>query len=149
MKNLFETATLSELERRLSQLTTKSEGQWGHMNVAQMLAHCSEWIEMASGRKLPRRTWVGRIFGRFAKASFLSEKPLPRNIPSDKSLIVDGQRDFAVECQRLAVCMERFTAGGPHECTQHPHPFFGPLTATEWAILAYKHLDHHFRQFGV
>jgi hypothetical protein len=28
------------------------------------------------------------------------------------------------------------------------HPFFGPLTATEWDRLQWKHLDHHLRQFG-
>jgi hypothetical protein len=34
-------------------------------------------------------------------------------------------------------------------CSQYPHPFFGPLKAEQWAILMYKHVDHHLRQFGV
>jgi len=50
---------------------------------------------------------------------------------------------------RLAGLIDRFAAGGPAGCTQHPHSFFGPLTPDEWAILMYKHLDHHLRQFGV
>jgi hypothetical protein len=29
------------------------------------------------------------------------------------------------------------------------HPFFGPMTAEEWGIISYKHLDHHLKQFGV
>jgi Protein of unknown function (DUF1569) len=36
----------------------------------------------------------------------------------------------------------------PPGCTTHPHSFFGRMTADEWAILMYKHLDHHLRQFG-
>jgi hypothetical protein len=28
-------------------------------------------------------------------------------------------------------------------------PLFGPLTGREWGALAYKHADHHLRQFGV
>ena len=70
-------------------------------------------------------------------------------MPTDKSLIVSDERDFASEQQRLALDMDRFTAGGPEKCTKHPHSFFGPMTPEEWAILAYKHLDHHFQQFGV
>jgi transposase InsO family protein len=45
--------------------------------------------------------------------------------------------------------IDRFVAAGPKSCTTHPHSFFGPLTPEEWAILMYKHLDHHLRQFGV
>ena len=48
-----------------------------------------------------------------------------------------------------AVLIDRFAAAGPKGCTTHPHSFFGPLTPDEWAILMYKHLDHHLRQFGV
>jgi uncharacterized protein DUF1569 len=29
------------------------------------------------------------------------------------------------------------------------HPFFGPMTAKQWAVIAHKHIDHHLRQFGV
>jgi hypothetical protein len=45
--------------------------------------------------------------------------------------------------------IDRFVAAGPKGCTTHPHSFFGPLTPQEWAILMYKHVDHHLRQFGV
>lgn len=69
-------------------------------------------------------------------------------LPSDRTLIVDDERDFASERARLAASMERFATGGPEKCTRHPHCFFGPMTPLEWAILAYKHLDHHLRQFG-
>jgi hypothetical protein len=44
--------------------------------------------------------------------------------------------------------IDRFAAAGPQGCTTHPHAFFGSLTPDEWAILMYKHLDHHLRQFG-
>ena len=31
---------------------------------------------------------------------------------------------------------------------ENPHSFFGRLTPEEWAVLMYKHVDHHLRQFG-
>ncbi|WP_262710317.1 hypothetical protein [Mucilaginibacter psychrotolerans] len=38
---------------------------------------------------------------------------------------------------------------GPEAITKKLNPFFGLLTPHEWDRLQYKHLDHHFKQFGV
>jgi hypothetical protein len=150
MKNLFEPAAVTEIRDRMADLRADSERQWGKMNVAQMLAHCSTWMEMALGLKSPPRSLMGRIFGRAAKSAVLNnERPIRRNMPSEKSLIVTNERDFEVERQRLLEWTDRFAAGGPKKCTTHPHCFFGKMTPMEWATLAYKHMDHHLRQFGV
>ena len=148
MKNLFEAATVEEVRGRMAQLRPDSERVWGKMNPAQALAHCSAAIEMAVGAKNPPRIFIGRLLGRFAKKSMIAkEKPMPRNVGTDKSLVVSDERDFGVERQRLSEFIDRFAAGGPGACTRHPHFFFGPLTPVEWAALMYQHLDHHLRQF--
>jgi len=79
----------------------------------------------------------------------VNEKPMPRNLGTDKSLVVSDERNFAVESQRLHELIDRFAAGGTGASTKHPHFFFGPLTPVEWAALMYQHLDHHLRQFRV
>jgi hypothetical protein len=91
---------------------------------------------------------MGRIFGRMVKKSFLGESPIPRNIGTMKNLLVEDDRQFSVEKQRLLDSVNRFSAGGRDKCTRQPHSFFGPMTPDEWARLAYKHLDHHLQQFG-
>jgi hypothetical protein len=150
MKNLYEPAAAAGISDRVAHLTPDSQPQWGKMNVAQMLAHCSAWMEMALGKKTPPRSLIGRIFGRVAKSTILkNEEPVRRNMPTEKSLIVNDARDFEVERQRLLESTDRFAAGGPDKCTKHPHCFFGKMTPIEWAILGYKHMDHHLRQFGV
>jgi hypothetical protein len=148
MKSLFEASSTTEIRNRIEFLRPDSERQWGRMNAAQMLAHCSAWMEMAAGLKSPQRSFVGRIFGKMAKKSVLAEEPIRRNMPSDKSLIMQGERNFAAEQQRLLDWVDRFSTGGPEQCTTHPHCFFGSMSPIEWAILGYKHLDHHLRQFG-
>jgi Protein of unknown function (DUF1569) len=149
MKNLFEAATVDDMKKRIANLTPDSERLWGKMNPAQALAHCSAGMEMALGENCPPRIFIGRILGRLAKKSMIvNEKPLPRNVATDKSLVVSDDRDFTVERQRLGELIDRFTTGGPGLCTKHPHFFFGPLTPAEWAALMYQHLDHHLRQFG-
>jgi hypothetical protein len=78
-----------------------------------------------------------------------NDEPMRRNSPTAKILIVQDERDLETERTRLCGLIDRFASAGPAGCTKHPHAFFGPLTPDEWAILMYKHLDHHLRQFGV
>jgi len=149
MKNLFEAARVEEVKKRIAQLTPDSERQWGKMNPAQALAHCSSAMDMAMGKIRPPRILIGRLLGPLAKKSVIANgTPMRRNSMTDKSVIVSDERDFAVERQRLDELIDRFVAGGPGICTKHPHFFFGPLSPVEWASLMYQHLDHHLRQFG-
>lgn len=148
MKNLFEPSSATEIKNRIERLGPDSPRQWGVMTAAQMLAHCSEWMEIAAGLKNPPRNFIGRIVGKLAKKSVLSESPIRRNMPTDKTTIVQDERSFVAEQRRLIELVDRFSAGGPEQCTTHPHSFFGPMTPLEWAALSYKHLDHHLSQFS-
>ena len=150
MKNLFEPVTAQEVKTRIAKLRPDSPRQWGKMTPAQMLAHCSAAMEMAVGDKTPPRIVIGRLLGSLAKkAMILKEKPMPHNSKTDKTLLVNDERNFAEERQRLSEIIDRFATGGPAACTKHPHFFFGPLTPDEWAALMYQHVDHHLRQFQV
>ena len=138
------------MQERLRQLSSGSQRQWGTMNAAQALAHCSAGLEWAVGDKVPPRMFVGRMLGFIVKPLALrNDEPMRRNSPTSKDLVVHDQRDFEMERVRLSGLIDRFAAAGPKGCTKHPHSFFGRLTPDEWAILRYKHLDHHLRQFGV
>ena len=132
MKNLFEAATVEEVKGRIAQLKPDSERVWGKMNPAQALAHCSAAMEIAMGTKKPPRIFIGRLLGRFAKKSMIAnEKPMPRNVGTDKSLVVSDERDLGLERERLCGLIDRFAAAGPVGCTTHPHSFFGRLTPEE------------------
>ena len=150
MKNLFEAATVEEVKGRMAQLRPDSERLWGKMNPAQALAHCSAGLELAVGDRTPPRVLVGRIMGWIVKPLVLrNDEPMRRNSPTIKDLVVLDERDLGTERERLRGLIERFAASGPAGCTAHPHSLFGRLTPAEWAILMYKHLDHHLRQFRV
>jgi hypothetical protein len=150
MKNLFEPARVEEVKRRMAQLGPDSQRQWGKMNAAQAVAHCSGGLELALGEKTPPRVLVGRILGWMVKPLALrNDEPMRRNSPTVKVLVVQDERDLGTERQRFYGLIDRFAGTGPKGCTTHPHSFFGRLTPEEWATLMYKHLDHHLRQFGV
>lgn len=150
MKNLYEAATVEEVKERIARLNASSERQWGKMNAAQALAHCSGPMEWAVGDSFAPRMFLGRVLGPIVKSKVLKdEKPMARNAPTAKSLVVADERDLEAERKRLCALIDRFAAAGPKGCTTHPHTFFGRLTPEEWSSLMYKHLDHHLRQFGV
>ncbi len=150
MKNLFEAARVEELKQRISQIRPDSARQWGKMSPAQALEHCSRGVEMALGDKKLPRAMIGRILGWMVKPKVMgNDEPLRRNSPTMKELVVQDEGDLGMERTRLCGLIDRFAAAGPAGCTTHPHSFFGRLTSEEWAILMYKHVDHHLRQFGV
>ncbi len=148
MKNLFERETVEEVTRRIDSLQPASQRLWGKMDAAQMMAHCSAALDMASGRVQLPRVFIGRLIGPLFKSVYTSEKPFSQNNPTAKELVTAGERDFLRERELLKQKVRQFHEGGEASCTRHPHPFFGSLTPQQWSRGMYKHLDHHLRQFG-
>ena len=149
MKNLYDAARVDEVKRRMAQLRPDSERQWGSMSAAQAMAHCSRSMEWAVGDRVPKPMLVGGIIGRLIKQKVLGDDaPMRRNSPTAKGLVVKDDCDLDTERARLTGLIDRFAAAGAEGCARHPHSFFGRMTPEEWAILTYKHLDHHLRQFG-
>jgi hypothetical protein len=150
MKHLFDATRVDEVKERLGHLRPASQRQWGKMTASQAVAHCTVGMEMAVGDRVPPRMFLGRIMGRMVKPLVLrNDEPMRRNTPTVPGMVVDDDRDLEAERQKLSRLIDRFAAAGPAGCTTRPHSFFGHLAPEEWAILMYKHLDHHLRQFGV
>lgn len=153
MKDLFDPILVEDTKKRILQLRLESEPQWGSMAVAQTLAHCTSGIEMAMGViQAKRASFPANLIGPLIKPLvFRDDKPMRRNSPSSPELFsADAAKcDFMSERSRLIAAIESFASQGPMGCSRYPHPFFGRLNRQQWAILMYKHLDHHLRQFGV
>jgi hypothetical protein len=150
MKNLFDPAVVNEVKTRLGKLEPQSVRHWGKMTAPQMLAHCSGPMQWAVGEIVPEKgDLLVRLIGRIVKPLVLrNDDPMRKNVPTANSLIVSDQRDLATERDRLSQLIDKFAASGPAGCTKNSHPFFGKMTPDQWAIILYKHLDHHLRQFG-
>lgn len=149
MNNLFNPAAAAGIVARIEKLTPHTQRQWGKMNVNQMLAHCNASLETAMGLNFPERVGlIGRIFGALLKPKIFGEQPFSKNSPTDKSYIITGNPDFETEKAKVIRQINSFSAGGPGRCTTHTHAFFGKLTPDEYALMQWKHFDHHLRQFG-
>lgn len=119
------------------------------MTVYQMLRHCTlweEWIQGTPGRAY-RQSLVGRLFGRMALKSVMKDDaPLRKNVPTTKAFkIRDTDGDVAAEVRRWTALLEAYDH---YSNPDFIHDFFGRMTREEVGRLAYKHTDHHLRQFG-
>ncbi len=92
--------------------------------------------------------FLGRIIGGYMKKKVLSEKRMIKNSPTDPYYIINDRREFEKEKNKSIELVQTFYKNGPSKCTTVPHSFFGNLTPEEWAILHWKHFDHHLRQFN-
>jgi hypothetical protein len=147
MNNLFEPTTAVDIISRLGQLHSKSQPVWGKMSVSQMLAHCQATFDVYFGDKKLKRGLAGLLFGRIAKKQLFSSKPWRQNLPTAPEFIIKDDRNFEGERTRLVDLINRFSTEGP-SIAPNIHPFFGKMSKDEWAMLQYRHLDHHLRQFG-
>lgn len=147
--NLHNNFDFQEILYRIEKLSSDSQPLWGKMNVEQMVAHLNAFLETALDINNPKRMFIGKVIGTFFKARYVSEKQFSKNSKTHKTYKFSDVRDFQKEKIRSIDLLNQFYKGGISKCTTKPHPFFGHLTAEEWAIVQWKHYDHHLRQFGV
>ncbi|SJZ43178.1 Protein of unknown function [Chitinophaga eiseniae] len=149
MKTIFNGPVRAELINRISALNEHSSRQWGKMDVWQMTKHCSQWFEWIIGKHqtVYKQEFLGKIFGKMAlKSNTKDDRPMQKNMPAGKQVV--KQKGGDVEQQK------QVWIGLIKECEHYSNPafihdFFGKMTKEQIGVFAYKHADHHLRQFGV
>jgi hypothetical protein len=146
--SLFDPAARARTLERIGRLRPDANPQWGKLSAPGMLVHCRRPLLVAFGELRLKRGLPGLIFGGYAKRKYvLGGAPFGRNSPTDPAFLERDPGPFEQERVRLVEGIERFAR--PGAITVNVHPFFGPLTVSEWDTLMGKHLDHHLGQFGV
>ncbi|MEO6488441.1 MAG: DUF1569 domain-containing protein [Ferruginibacter sp.] len=147
MKSVVDVFTREELINRINSISVQSKAGWGKMNVFQMLKHCVMCDEMFLGKIKVKRVLIGRLFGKLILKKVLrDDKPFRRNSPTSQFLTSIDENDN-IELQKK----EWTDSIAQYSDFNNPgfiHPFFGKMSKPEVGILAYKHADHHLRQFG-
>lgn len=148
MKSIFDTNVYTELETRINALNENYTAQWGKMNAYQMVKHCSLCEDMMQGRIQIKRVFMGRLFGKLILNKIIKdEKPFGKNSPTGPILITLNQSgDIETQKQEWIAKIKDYENFSNHNFV---HPFFGAMTKEQIGIFAYKHTDHHLRQFGV
>lgn len=149
MKSLHEPATYQECVERINKLTAQTPPLWGKMTVGQMLAHCSEVVEVYNGEKELKPNLFGRLLKGMIRKAVVGEKPYSHNSPTAPQFVVKASKEFEPQRSRLLAGLYKFHNEDQAAGAERVHPLFGKMTPQERGWSMYKHTDHHLRQFGV
>lgn len=150
MKTIFDPATRAELTRRVDTLDENNKAIWGKMNVYQMARHCNIWHEWVLGKNSPvyKQEWLGKVFGKMAlRSNTKDDKPLGKGMPAGKAFTVK-QKEGDLDAEKRTL-MNLIADYEHFSNEQFLHDFFGKMTREQIGVFAYKHSDHHLRQFNV
>jgi len=147
MKNLWKPRDREELLVRLGGLGPGSKARWGSFTATKMLSHVNDALRMSSGtleislKKTPLRFPV-------VKHAAVYFAPWPKGVPTAPELLARGNdAEWEVESAAFPLAVDGF-ANRPKNAALPLHPAFWRLSRHAWGRLAWRHIDHHFRQFG-
>ncbi|MFT3743649.1 MAG: DUF1569 domain-containing protein [Pyrinomonadaceae bacterium] len=150
MKTIRNETDRSSLIERLSKLKGDEKPVWGRMSIEQMMSHLVQACDLPFESSVPDRSTV--MSRTFVKPLVLYVLPIPKEVKvsAEMDQQADGRPPLGFETDRDLVIagIDRLAnLSVDHKCLAHP--FFGKMSAKEWAVIGYKHTDHHLNQFGV
>lgn len=153
MKSISDEAAVAELVSRLERLTPSSARRWGTLSAAEMLCHLGDANESVLGIRVPPGPPPsGRPRPALKWFMLYAPLPWPRGVRTRPGVNPkqDGTRPGDFEQDRArAVQSLHALATAPAERLSLHHFLAGPMSRSDWHRWAYKHFDHHLRQFGL
>ena len=151
MKSILKESRFLELVRRLDTLEAGATRRWGTLSAHGMVCHLNDaFLTMLGDRPSDRQSTLSeRTLLRFFALHL--PFPWPKGVKGP-AVVNQGEGgtppvDFDADMESLRSSMARFAASVDPSAMRHP--FFGQISAREWGIWGYRHVDHHLRQFGV
>lgn len=145
---------LKEYITLLTNLPGDATGKWGKMNGQQMVEHVAAFFEVSAGKiKFDLVTPV-EYLPKY-KEFLLSDKEFRENTKAPTSVISEEAQpmqfaNMPEALENLQQSIKAFEAYFKDDKLKTAlHPVFGELNFDEWVLLHYKHVTHHFRQFGL
>lgn len=147
---VFEKSTTFYILDRLENLNQDTSPLWGKMTAPQMLAHLNVSYDVAFDKlKVKNNAFMKWLLKTFLKEAVVGEKPYPKNSRTAPYFIQSEPKDFDQEKQNFIENIKKVEQLGEAHFEGKDSVSFGKMTAMEWSNLFYKHLDHHFTQFGI
>jgi hypothetical protein len=152
MKTLLDPVQRSKQLERLKRLSPQTQARWGNLSSTNLVPHLTDPFRIALGEydaKPAKSFWSTRV-GQYI-AIYLTPQ-WPKDAPTHPKTDITKQgrkgQDFDLDMKELLNSIDRFMLMYP-KITFYEHPIFGKISNRTWAIVMNKHMDHHFRQFGL
>lgn len=150
LPSIFESKTNEVIFNRLNNLTNSTQPIWGKMNAAQMLAHLNVAYDIDSGKiKTKTPALMKFMLKLFLKPILVNEKPYNKNSRTAPAFLISSEKDFETEKKMLIENIIDSQQKGKTFYEGRESASVGKMNASEWSNMYYKHIDHHFSQFGI
>ena len=150
MSTLRNETARNKLIQRLKNLRGDEQPSWGKMSLDQMLSHLVQASEMPFTSSVAEHSNV--LTRTVIKPLILYVLPMPKEVKVSAELDQrqKGRKPLGhIEDRELVISLIHKLGTLPDSYKCLNHPFFGEMSAKEWARIAHKHIDHHLKQFGV
>jgi hypothetical protein len=142
---------LWSLRERLGAIQDGSVRRWGTLTPHEMLCHLGDANAMVLGLRPRKGPVLDRRRSLVKWVCLWSPLPWPHGWPTNPAHDpkAEGTRpsEFARDLARALEGLEGIAAAVPGALIP-AHGFFGTMSALDWQRWAYRHTDHHLRQFG-
>lgn len=141
----------AQLIERMASLGPDTGRRWGTLSPHAAILHMRDGLRWATGEMEVTPVRLRVPTGLMRWLALRLPFPWPHGAPTlpelDQAAKPPPSSAFDQDRDDLVAHLERFARGG--EVVRPRHPVFGWMTERDWGIWAYRHTDHHLRQFGL
>lgn len=137
--------------RMLAQLKEDSKPQFGKMSAIEMVEHLRQGVELMLEKAETKMVTPKSKIPAF-QAFLMSDKEMPKDQKQPPAYKMARKVEGNLEDQKVALLRALIQMQVRFE--QEPdftalHAYFGELDKEGWKMMHYKHIKHHFKQFGI
>jgi hypothetical protein len=147
MPSFWDDGAPEAMVARVRRLTPGQKATWGRFSCLQAVVHLADACRLYLGELecAPKHSAI-----RYAplKQLIIYMLPFPKSVPTAPELLARQPGEWRAEVDDLCAMLARLAAA--RQRVDWPdHPAFGKLSRRAWGVLAWRHTDHHLKQFGV
>ncbi len=152
MKSVADPRVLESLVQRLETLTPQSQRRFGTLTPHEMLCHLGDATSHVLGerpvdppsreRRRPFMKWIALSLPLPWPKGFKTRRAIDPRLEGTKP------SEFRADLDRAVDGLRRVAAAGGKDLIPL-HPIFGTMALEDWHRWAYRHTEHHLRQFGL
>lgn len=108
-------------------------------------------MEVPLGKTVLKPNWFIKLFfGKMIKRAITDDSVYKQGLQTAKEFIThDKSLVFQEEKSKLIQTIDEFIRFDDKILDKTSHVLFGKMNSHDWRRSQWKHLDHHWRQFGI
>ncbi len=141
------------LSKQLSKLTPTTKAKWGILESQHMVEHLEFQLKMGTNEIINETVTPPDLIEKYLEFVW-SYKPIPKHFQfptlrkNEKEDLKHSSLPEAIASLLTSYeAFEKYFHDNP--LAKPINPVYGEMTKMEWQLLTRKHVDHHFKQFGI